>query len=275
MLRFLTLSLLLAACADVREEPLPAAWSSVGDTQVTEPVRFTDQPYTDLPGTVGALAEDFFPTTDVEYAPGDGYPDGSSCGGRENRDLPLEIEGIVTLHPRWYMKIDGCNRGEEKYYGNWFIEDSAGGIFVIGDSKVAHFDMGDRVKLRVRAIRTNFGMDMIYAHDVTEVYREARPIYYQWAQDGIGADDIGETRRVRGVVETDPDDFGQFTVRTDEGAAVFVNLDAELNRRRTQPPLGATVCATGPVNYSFSEYSIVIMRVGQITVLTDGESCPD
>ena len=140
------------------------------------------------------------------------------------------------------------------------------GIFVVGDSKVAHFDMGDRVTLRVRGVRTNFGYDMIYVHDVVDVNREARPIKYAWANEGITSEDAGEVRRVRGEMITEPDTFGEFTVLTDEGVEVNVNLDAEINRRRQYPEVGSTLCATGPVQNSFG-LSIVIMRLGQIAVV--------
>lgn len=272
--------LALAAC---RGEPgvLPDvsdAWPDAEPYDVQEPIRFTEEPYADLPGDgdgIGDFIDDFFPVTSVRFAPGDGYVTDNSCEGREESDLPVEFEGIVTLHPRWYMKLSGCERSDEKYYGNYFIEDATGGIFVVGDSKVAHFDVGDRVKMRVRAIRTDFDFNMVYAHDIVEVNREARPIYYQWAQEGIGNPDIGETRRVRGVMSTEPDTFGQFTLTTDEGAKVFINLDSELNRRRVYPEVGTQLCATGPVQYSFSEYTIVIMRIGQLAVVEGDEACPN
>lgn len=280
----LAAGLALVACSP-EPDALPDTtdwWSEAQPYDVQEPLSFTEEPYGDLDGSLGDLLDDHLPvvesetTVGTELAPDDDYGD-ASCGSSfgTNRALPTEVEGIVTLMPRWYMKVDGCNRSEEKYYGNYFIESDDGGIFVIGDSKVAHFDMGDRVKLRVRGIRSNFGLDMIYVHDVVEVSREARPVHYAWAQDGLDADDMGQVRRVRGKVEAGPDTFGQLTVRTDEGEAVFVNLDSELNRRRAYPPIGTTLCATGPVLYSYSEYSIAVMRIGQLAVVDGDESCPD
>lgn len=272
----LVAALVFAAACRGEPDPLPDvsdAWSDADPYDVQESVRFTPEPYADLAGIDDFLG-DFFPTTDIEFAPGDGY-DANACGGRENGDLPAEIEGIVTLHPRYYLKISGCNRDEEKYYGNYFIEDSTGGIFIIGDSKVAHFDMGDRVKLRVRAVQTSFGLDMVYAHDVLEVHREARPVYYQMVDGGLKSADIGETRRVRGGVVTEPDTFGLFQVETEGGRRYGVQLDSELNRRRVHPPVGSTICATGPVMYSYSEYSIAILKIGQISTVDGDEECPD
>ncbi len=273
--------LLLAACG-APEGGLPDVsdvWSDAVPYDVQETIRFTTDDY-DLAGTgttIGAMKDELLPTDngDLLLASGDGYASEAACSGvRTTADLPVEVEGIVTLHPRWYMKLGGCNGADEKYYGNYFIEDDSTGIFVVGDSKVAHFDMGDRVTLRVRGVRTNFGYDMIYVHDVVDVNREARPIKYAWANEGITSEDAGEVRRVRGEMITEPDTFGEFTVLTDEGVEVNVNLDAEINRRRQYPEVGSTLCATGPVQNSFG-LSIVIMRLGQIAVVEGDAPCPD
>ncbi|TVQ91336.1 MAG: hypothetical protein EA397_09750 [Deltaproteobacteria bacterium] len=273
-----SLLVLVGACAEVAPLPNTADWWPEGvDYDVQEPIRFTPEPYPDLPGDrpgVRALRDALLPSIELTYAPGDGYPPGSECEFRESAELPWELEGIVTLHPEWYMKLRGCNRAEEKYYGNWFIEDATSGIFVVGDSRVAPFTVGDRVKLKVRAVRTNFGMDMIYAYDVLEVHREARPVYYQAVNRRLEDRDIGETRRIRGVVQEAPDTFGDFRVRAD-GVTYHISLSAELNRRRFHPPVGQTLCVTGPVQFSFSTYSIPIMRIGQVALVDEDEPCPD
>jgi hypothetical protein len=277
--RSLVTCLLMVGCADVRPLPNTADWWDEGvDYDVQEPIAFTPTPYADLPSGgpgISAFIQAVFPTTGLVMAPGDQYPSGSACVVGVDNQLPIDIEGIVTLHPRWYMKLRGCNGAEEKYYGNWFIEDATGGIFVVGDAKISHFDVGDRVKIRVRGVRTNFGMNMVYVHDVLEVHREARPVYYQAVDRALGVSDIGETRRVRGVVTSPPDTFGDFTVQTASGAVITVSLDAELNRRRAHPPLGSTLCVTGPVQFSFSTYSIPIMRIGQFAVVQGDQACPD
>lgn len=266
-----------AACAEVSPLPDTSDWWGDGvDYDVREPLRFTPEPYTDLAGPgIGSMLTELFPAPTLTFAPGDTYATGVGCTTATNPELPVEIDGIVTLHPRWYMKLQGCNRAEEKYYGNWFIEDATGGIFVVGDSKVAHFDVGDRVRILVRGVRTNFGMHMVYVHDVLEVSREARPVYYQAVDRPLGPEDMGQTRRVRGTVVGPPDTFGAFLVETASGARVAASLDAELNRRRAHPPVGGTVCVTGPVLFSFSTYSIPIMRIGQVAVVEPGEPCPD
>lgn len=253
-------------------------WGEAESLEVREPLRFTPEPYPDLPGDgpgIGDFIARNFPTQRLTLAPGDGYAPGVGCQVDTSADLPIEIEGVATLHPRWYMKLRGCNRAEEKYYGNWFIEDATGGIFVVGDSKVAHFDAGDRVKIRVRGVLTNFGMNMVYVHDVLEIHREGRPIFYREVDRPLGPQDIGETRRVRGTVVNRPDTFGAFFVETASGARIEANLDAELNRRRVHPPVGSTLCVTGPVQFSFSSYSIPIMRIGQLATVDVDEPCPD
>jgi len=274
-------TLLLIACGPP-EGGLPDvsdAWSAAEPYDVQETVRFTTDDY-DLPGTgttIGQMKDRFLPTQngDLLVASNDAFAQEADCDFvSTTSDLPVEVEGVVTLHPRWYMKLSGCNRSDEKYYGNYFIEDDSTGIFVVGDSKVAHFDMGDRVTLRVRGLRTNFGYDMVYVHDVVEVNREARPIKYAWVDGELSPSDAGEVRRVRGEMITEPGTFGEFTVLSDEGAEVKVNLDAEINRRRQYPAVGSTICATGPVQNSFG-LSIVIMRLGQLAVVEGDAPCPD
>ena len=104
----------------------------------------------------------------------------------EREDLPFEVEGIVTLHPRWYFKTHGCDDGDEKFYGSFFIQDGTSGIFVLGDSKVAHFDMGARVKMKVRGVRTIYDLNVVYAHDITEVVDYGPvPVYYDEATEAL------------------------------------------------------------------------------------------
>lgn len=278
-MRWTTLLLLSAACAEIAPLPDTTDWWGEGvDYDVQEPLRFTPEPYPDLPGDgpgIAAMREELLPTIPLTFGPDDAFASDSDCDYRTNPSLPWEIEGIVTLHPEWYMKLRGCERVEEKYYGNWFIEDSTTGLFVVGDARIAPFTVGDRVKLRVRAVRTNFGMDMIYVHDVIEVHREARPVYYQVADRALNDSDIGETRRVRGRVDGPPDTFGDFPILLSNGSTVIASLSAELNRRRFHPPIGQTVCVTGPIQFSFSTYSIPIVRIGQVALVEPDEPCPD
>jgi hypothetical protein len=277
-------------------------WYDAGDAfDVDEPIAFTDVPY-DFPANdadgIGALQGPVFPVQNPDdaqdlsmtaYAPGDSYGDDADCEGVVDNDLPAEIEGIITLHPRFYFKSYGCEYDDEKYYGSYFIEDRTGGLFVLGDSKVAHLNMGDKVKLNVRGARTAFDLNMISLHDVVEIERGPFPIFYterlerfEPAPDDIAA--IGRVQRVQGIVTSDPDTFGQFTLMycpdndpieedgnwncESGGDEVFnVSMDSELSRRKVRFDVGTNLRATGPLMYSYSEFTIAIMRLGQLEVL--------
>lgn len=264
--------LLAAGCAQPRSAEDPSAWYSDGqDLFVTEPVEFTDEPYGDLgaPDTIGDLVAAVFPTgtstyvNPVLYGQDELIPD-NACDWDDTADLPMTVEGVVTAHPRFYFKTVGCD-GDEKYYGCYFLEDDEGGVFVLGDSKVAHFDMGDEVRMLVRGARTSFALDMVYAHDVVSVERVGRPIHYEEPTGPLGAAHIARVQRVTGEVVTELGQFGDFQVDAD-GQVYDIQLDAELSRRGVSWPVGARVTVTGPVLYSYSVYSIVVTRVGQVEV---------
>lgn len=264
----------LVACAQVREEPEdPSSWYDGGDFySVTEPLEYTDQPYDAVAGQgIGTYKTLFFPGADEDpvFPQGVSY-DGAGCPSSESSDLPFEVEGVVTLHPRFYFKTVGCD-GDEKYYGSYFVEDATGGFFVLGDSKVAHFDMGDTVKLRVRGMRSRFDVDMVYAHDVLEVNRVKTPMYYEemTVEPSLETDraEVGNVKRIRGTVITEKDTFGEFHIENDAGEIFFVSLDAELNRRGIGFPIGTELQVTGPMLFSFSSFNIIVMRVGQLEVL--------
>ena len=253
-----------------------SSWFDAGsDYDVLEPVAFTDIPY-DFPANesdgIAAKASRVFPVTDsyaVAFGPDDAYTSSIDCDQVTDSDLPFEVTGMVTAHPRVYFKTSGCNRDDEKYYGSYFIEDKTGGLFVLGDSKVAHFDMGDIVTLKIRAVRTTFDLDMVVAHDVVNVERGPEPIAYEVATEEFTLDDIARVKRVTGVVQTEPDTFGSFSIMDEDGNVFGISLDVELSRRGIAYPVGSTIQATGPVMYSYSEFAIVVMRIGQIEQLND------
>ncbi|MBN2800053.1 MAG: hypothetical protein JXX28_12990 [Deltaproteobacteria bacterium] len=264
--------LILAACVAPRDPEDPSGWYASGDSlDVEEYVAFTDQPYPDFgaENTIADFNDAVFPTKPytLTYGPEEVRPEGTTCQYAEDRSLPMEIEGVVTLHPRYYFKTMGCDNGDEKFYGNYFIEDATGGAFILGDSKVAHFGMGDRVRLKVRGVRTTFDLNMVYAHDVVEVTRGPFPIYYSEPSGPLGADDVAKVQRVTGTVLSEKDDFGAFRVESDNGTTYDVSLDAELSRRGVGWYPGDRITVTGPVIYSYSAYSIIIMRKGQVQVL--------
>lgn len=274
------LSALLVACAPARDpEPWGDWFGDMGalDEDVMEPVAFTDVPY-ELPaaGQVADL-DPLFEDFTRKYGPDDLPPDATCGDWSTDSALPQEMWAVVTVLPRYYFKTDGCDSAtdpgdsEEKYYGSFFVEDASAGIFVLGDSKVAHYDMGDRVKIRVRGVQRTFGLDMIVAHDIVDVERGPFPIYYQMSEPLNQAGEyppeaVGAVRRVEGVVDTWPDTFGEFFVIADDGTRYAVALDAELNRRGVGFAPGRRIRATGPVQRAFGD-KIIIMRVGQLEPL--------
>jgi len=260
------LSVLVGACGAPRVAEDPSAWFDPGaDFTVSESVAFTDQPYsfTGLTPIADLPAPEPF---QVLWEDGGALP---ACPDWErSSDLPAEITGIVTVLPRYYYKTDGCDGDEEKYYGSFFVQDASGGVFVLGDSKVNHFDAGDRVTLSIRGITNRFDLTMVTAHDVVEVQRGPEPIYYVEATGPFDLPDIAQVRRVTGTVTSDPDTFGAFTVTGDDGTAWAIALDSDLNRRGVHYDVGSRVQVTGPIIYSYSAFSIVVLQKGQVDVLT-------
>lgn len=257
----------LAGCVTPRPAQDPTSWFDAGaDYDVLEPVAFTDQNY----GFTGDVPIGDLPVPDpfqTWFAPADAptveCPDWAAdpSGG-----LPAEITGVVTILPRYYFKTTGCV-GDEKYYGCYFIQDASGGFFVLGDSKVAHFDNGDKVTLKVRAIKEAYDQLMIAEHDVVDVEWGPEPIYYETVATALGPEHISRVVRVEGTVRNLPTTFGEVYLDSDDGVEFKMALDQELSRRGYAYPVGARLRVTGPVLYSFSEYTVIVMRVGQVEVL--------
>ncbi|MEM6926613.1 MAG: hypothetical protein AAF602_06780 [Myxococcota bacterium] len=290
------------ACTTERLRERWEGWYDEGsELDVEEPLAFTDvnydftgaTPIADIPTPAPDSFETWFASDDPPAA---GCVDWLTVD-----DLPVEVEGVVTLHPRQYIKVSGCRPegdngvdSDEKYYGSYFVQDQSGGYFVLGDSKVARFDMGDRVTMRVRAVKEYFGMTMISAHDIVEVSRGPQPIYYERV-DGrlLARADVGKTVRIEGLVaaplggfgevylcagdapdttlvETDREDVPAcYLERTDEAPAFKVGLDVELQRRGVEPEAGTRYAVTGPVIYSFNEEQVNVMRIGQLEPLAE------
>jgi len=270
------LLLSLAACSDARKIEDGVAWFDGGDAyDVLEPVAFTDVPYGAPGAGLQGIGELPMPGNILEtwYGPDDVPPD--NCDDWvTDASMPTEVEGIITIHPRFYYKTQGCvapgdreTDSDEKYYGSYFIQDATGGVFVLGDSKVAHFDMGDRVRMKVRAVRNIFELQAVAAHDVLVVQRGPEAIYYEWSTEALGADDVGLVKRVEGEVVIAADTFGEFQIESDDGVRYTIGLDVELNRRGLSFPVGTRIQATGPTMFAYETYKIVIMRVGQIELL--------
>ncbi len=280
----------LTACVGTRDGvENPDGWFDDGSQiGVEEFVAFTDVNYDIAEGDgIRGLKDAVFPVAaggagrdTLVFGADDSSAEAGGCALETNRELPYIVEGIATAHPRFYFKSSGCEwDSDEKYYGSFFIQDETGGQMVLGDTKVAKFDMGDRVRILVRGVKTSFELDMVYSYDLIDIVERAQPIFYEEIDREFRCDlaepidwdecDTGRVKRVTGTVVTDKDTFGEFAIESDDGIRWSIGLDVELNRRGINYPIGTRITATGPVLYSFSAYSLVVMRKGQIQVLDE------
>ncbi len=308
----------LGACADPRTSPEATdGWYEDGTAQdVAEAIDWTDQNYgfpTETADGIGAMKDDVFPVSDtraIGVAPNDLFEGRADCGTETISALPRTISGILTLHPAWYIKVFGCNPSgegnydtdsEEKYYSSFFIQDGTGGVFVLLDSRVAPFDLGDRVTINVRAVKSHYSWDMVYNHDVLSIERGVSPIYYQLPPDTpyrdrvddstaqnddicdfdteattLGQEQVNAVVRVEGEVLTALDDFGGFTIQGDDGAVFHASLGLDLGRRPAlDPQPGQRMRVTGPVMRAFNFdnsctiFPIAVTRIGQVELLDD------
>lgn len=255
---------LLVGCAQREPESTEGWWDPGTQLDVTEPLDFTTADY-GIEGGIADLAADVFPTDGdgFVFAPDDDYGD-ARCTATTSSTLPTEITGVVTIHPRHYYKTAGCTTDDEKYYGSFFLEDDDLGVFVLGDSKVAHFTTGDVITIRVRGVRTRYDLDMVYAWDLVDVDPQGRPIKYAEQVGPFDVPDLNRVRRISGLVTTKPDTFGAFVVTGDSGQAWGASLDVELNRRGVTFAQGDRVTATGPILRSYGD-NLIIQSLGQIT----------
>jgi len=283
-MRWIVLAALLSGCVQSQSGEDPSSWYDTGsDINVTESLQFTDQNYAfpanDADG-IGHLKDHLFPvpagspgSDQVAWGAQDDVDGTPFCQRTVSPDLPFDVDGVVTIFPRYYFKTSGCNwDSAEKYYGSFFIQDRTGGVFMLGDTKVAHFYAGDHVHLRIRAAKTSFGLNMVYAWDDAEIVERGVPIYYQVPTESFGAmaasgdNPIGRVWRVTGTVVNEADTFGAFQVETDDGTRYDVSLDVELTRRGVRYAPGTRLTVTAPMLYSFSIYSMIVMQKGQVAV---------
>jgi len=160
--------------------------------------------------------------------------------------------------------------------------------------------MGDRVKLKVRATKEAFGLEMVTVHDVLEVDRDGPyPIYFEEVDRPLESSDAGQVRRVTGTVGL-TGDFGEVQLclgdvqdgdfedlfaddpQRDskircivEDRGFYAIIDSELQRRGVELQVGDKVTLTGPALFSFDEYRVVITRVGQLVYVDDADDGSD
>lgn len=255
LIALLTCTASLAACgADVRGEPMTEdeIWGqTVEQTPVEEPIDYVRRtesngyglPRTGRPGISDLFAlfpqqslqrEDpnIFSSAELAQAAG-GCSDWSS---NPIAGLPMEIEAVVTLHPRQYQKLPICDQ-DERHYGSFTIEDDTGGLLVLRDSRVAPYTYGDRVKLTVHAIMLTFGGDLdtraVLVADVelteqkkardpeTNQQEIVREIFYERKREVFGTEDVVKVKQVSGYVLVEPtnDNFNSMVLADKEFTA--------------------------------------------------------
>lgn len=321
--RFLVIlcAMWLSACGQA-SEPLSDAEREriLGPTEtryVEEKIDFTDVPYdftgpTSIANLVGLIDERAF----VFYgmAPGDIPPYREirpgvyECGSRNEivtlNALPATIEGIVTLTPRYFQKITYCD-SDERFYGSYYLEDSTGGILILKESRVEDFDMGDRVRLRVRGLMKYFDTYAVLVSDEEEVVSKDHAIAYEEINRAFTVDDVRKVHRIERKVwgEATNQNFNEMCLvgvndtldepcakvcafNTDcasntcvfqtqnavtglcerEGGYWLASLDREIGQRQPRFLTKGTVLElTGPVVNSFG-LKMLISKFGQITI---------
>ena len=181
-------------CADAQMGKDPDnRWGEPSTTTVTESINYQEAS-APAPGPtpIGELLEITDPGASgpgernpvwFGFAPGDPYPMGQTSGHGEACDsgfgnkpykldeLPVTIEGVVTLHPQHYEKVGLCGE-DHRFYGTYYLQDETGSILILKDSRIADFTFGDRVRLRVRGVAKQFGTMAVMTFDKEEVVNE-------------------------------------------------------------------------------------------------------
>ena len=222
-----------------------------------------------------------------------GYPISGPCESFGNEvvpvdELPVEIEGVVTLHPRFFQKTSWCGE-DERYYGSYTLEDETGGILVLKDSRIADFTYGDRVKLKVYGLLKYFDTYAVVTHTDEEVVSRGNDVYYEELPDDqeLISDDVARTFRWTGEVAVEPSNSnfneicmvekgGDYTacdprcVASDMcGGSWLVSIDRELGQRDPMPiHQGQILQVTGPVVNSFG-LRFLVARLGQLQLIDE------
>lgn len=272
----------LIACGDPTEVPerVDAAGKEV---PVQEPIAFTSTNYNFTgPKSISELIS-IIPADQFVwhgFAPNSPYPVQGDCEpGRTGEqvvsvanELPMTIEGIVTLHPRYFQKRTICGE-DERFYASYFLQDSTGGIVVLKDSRIEDFTYGARVRLRVRGVvHQAFGVGVppfraVIVHDQQEIISTNNDIYYETTDAAFVTADIGKVKRITGkiVSEATNNNFNEMLVQhpTDPSITWLVSLDRELGQRNPELCQGDSVTLTGPMLDNFG-LRLIIASLGQI-----------
>ncbi len=293
------LALVSASCAEpelgLSVSEMEDRYGDVSTTPVMEPYELTDQNY-DFQGEI-AIADlndliDFSQNVWYGVSPMDERPNpDQACGTFDNpvdelTQLPATIEGVVTLHPRFFEKVGFCG-SDERYYGAYFIQDSTGGIQVLKDSRIADFDVGDRVSIRVRGIMQEFGAGFVLIHDRETVVSKDNPVYAEEVGPFLTPDDLGKVVKIRGKVadpptnsnfnalclippdSDDPTPCDPRCVGTEQcGGYILAAFDREIGQRNPDPiETGDILELRGPVVSGFDGLTVLIAEEGQYDII--------
>ena len=293
------LALLCIACGPP-EEPADDLSDRYGEVEVTrteEPLEFTDDGYDftgpdtieDLLGVIQTAGNTWYGVSAEAGYPVEGPCDGFGAEVETVPEFPMEIEGIITLHPRYYYKPPYCG-SEPRFYGSYFIEDATGGILVLKDSRVADFTFGDRVKLTVHGAMAAFGQPSVSAWRDEEVVSRGHAVAYEAVDGDLSPAHVGKTVRVRGRVGSEATNYNFNTLclvpedAPDDDACdprciaagdmcqgkTIISVDREIGQRNPAPIYrGDVLEVTGPVLAGFNGPTIVVIRLGQITFVQE------
>jgi len=242
------LLLITAACGgDPRTEPVPAdtVWSEPGTSAVNDPIDLRERtgdvayglPRAGKPSIADLI--DIFPTSpgsatspDIFVAPEFHVTTDRCRGGAPKTvgELPMEIEAVVTLHPRQYQKVTVCGQ-DERNYGSFTIEDDTGGIVVLRDSRVANYTFGDRVRLKIHAVMLTYGLEIetraVLVADIAPIEGEdyERVVLYSPLTEAFAPRHASRVFRVEGWVYQVPtnDNFNAMILANEQ-----LPLDARL-----------------------------------------------
>lgn len=277
---FCLLALSVSACAEStsdvpeRDDPEPI------ETEVEEPIAFTGEQYPASlsgPNTIADVVNliDFDAFVWTAFSPDHPYPIQGDCDISRNGDqntvtvpeLPMEIQGVVTYHPRHFYKPATCG-SDERFYGSFVIQDGTDGIFVLRDSRISPFSYGDVVKMRVTGLVKFFDTYAILTHDNLEVVEgDKRAIWFDNTSGAFTPDDYGQVRRIRGEIisEATNNNFNEMEIQSLDDPTVtwLASLDRELGQRRPELGVGTRIQLTGPVIDSFG-LRMLVASFGQI-----------
>ncbi len=155
------------------------------------------------------FAEDRFASGDVPLA------DCRFDAAVATDQFPMRITGVVTHHPRRFVKVEVCDREEdERFWGTFVIEDDTGGIVVLRPGRSANFTFGDRITLDVYGAMLTFGLDAdtraILSYDIVDHTGVAddeafdRTMLYEAIDRPFDASDSSEVRRIEGYTYQSP-----------------------------------------------------------------------